>query len=159
MTLQKEATSQLVGLSSVSLDIHIDSAIDGTGRSTYVVTAGSGQFNPYVFAGQPIGTSTFVVERGSGWIRWSDGVLWGSMRIRASAAGFPDVVATAVGPASANLATDVVTLRLEDGAVEFSTPFVPVASSLIPTISTSGVAALTLLVLAAGAMLLRRTIG
>ncbi len=62
MTLVKGVTSQTVGLSGVSLDIHIDSSIDGTGRSTYLVTAGSGQFQTYVFAGQPIGASSSVVE-------------------------------------------------------------------------------------------------
>jgi hypothetical protein len=151
MTLLKWETSQTVSLSGASLDISIDSSIDGEGRSTYLVTAGSGQFNPYVFGGQPIGTSSFVVERGSGWIRWSDGVMWGSMRIRTSAAGFSDVVATAIGPGSVNLATDVVTLKPSDFAAEFGT-------FPVPALSPWGVAALTLLLLAAAVMLLRRRI-
>ncbi len=149
MTLIKGDTSQSVALSSASLDIQIDSTIDGTGRSTYVVTGGSGQFHPYVFAGQPIGSSSFVVERGNGWIRWADGVLWGSLRIRTSVAGFADVVATAIGPGSVNLATDVVTLDPRDAAVELSAPFVP-------AISPWGIGALLLLVLAAAALRLRR---
>ncbi len=67
-------------------------------------------------------------------------------------AGFSDVVATAIGPGSVNFTTDVVTLDPADVAVEFGAHFVP-------TMSRWGIAALTLLVLAVAAMLLRRTIG
>jgi hypothetical protein len=152
MALTKGANSQNVSLSSADLNISISPVIDGAGRSTFAVSNGSGAFAPYVFGGDPIGSSSFVVERGDGWIRWSDGRCWASFRILVSTAGFPNIRAVAYGPGTVNFTSDVVTIDPTALSIEITS--VPAIPALAPLALVVLMAAL----MSAGVIVIRRCV-
>lgn len=147
MELGKDGTTASVVLLNATVDIEIGP--DDVGVSEVTITGGSGQFDAYVFGGEPVGTSTFkVLGGGIGSITWiTNQIEIEELSVHVSAAGFSGIVVVASGLGQIDVDTDTVQLDVATGCLE---------TYLIPATSDWGLVVMTLLVLMAGTIVYMR---
>ncbi len=117
LLLKKHLISQLVQLDYASIDVQISSVVDSSSdTSSFVVTGGSGQFAPYVFGGESIGTSSFTIEGGTGSIHWELRHVYAYLTLRVTAPGWSDIIAYVDASGSVDFVNDEITF-VPGGAV------------------------------------------
>ncbi|HJQ85796.1 MAG TPA: hypothetical protein VKA21_17035 [Candidatus Binatia bacterium] len=149
MTLTKGSDSANVALIGASVTATIDGTIDAGGITAFTINSGSGQFAPYLFGTDSVGTSNFTVQGGNGAIHWGTRQVSVHVVLVVTVAGFPAITATADGTGTVDSGLDDVTMDADSLGVE-------IVSTAVPLLSAVGLALLGLLLLGVGVALYRR---
>ena len=123
MLLSKAGVSADVQLESAHVSITIGDEIEHTsGNVSLEVNGGEGVFQPYLFGEISVGTSTFSIDGGSGWIRWHTGEVSVQVAVTVGAAGFLPIEAVAQGSGLIDFDTNTISLDPDARAVERPSP-------------------------------------
>lgn len=147
MSLHKQDTTASVSLTHATVSAQIGEIDPETGLSEVTVTGGGGQFNSYLWDTVPVPTSDFTVLSGQGYINWEQRHVTGELRARVTAFGFVPIWAVAQGQGTLYPEENRIELALESSGYEIGA---------IPAVSGLGLIVMTLLVLTAGMVVLRR---
>ena len=149
MQLNKGGLTQSVDLMNAAIDVEIGPDVGGFSHVT--VTFGRGEFDTYVFGGQPIGASTFTIQSGEGWIDNSTGEVGAYLNLRVFTIGFQDIIASAHGSGQI---VGSNTIELFEGAegLQINTT----TSTPIPTLSNWILTVLALILLTGTVLLIWR---
>jgi hypothetical protein len=154
MTLTKHGVSATVFLNSATIRFKVDPKKSAGGISDFKVLSGSGQFDPYIFGRDSVGSSSFNVLDGEGSILWATGEISARVRLSVSAPFFTSFLVTAYGRGTINPVNNRITVDPVSRGIEIASS----AQSLVktPALSIALMWALTLALLLAGIILLNR---